>query len=452
MYTLRYHNSIYTFPIFTTDCNNVPLLLVTGRMEATHLLELYECYADVNNNHPTSYTDNHPDILERRIHQSPDLEVVSWNHGDLQYYVGLNTGYALQNAYYNARVAFGEALQPAGWNRLDPWRRYDFATELDKLGMPLIPEPSEFHNGVYHLPFESLEKLQHVVHRNNVYALSLYAYSYIINAVLMRNYHNLAPSGYMRGSPTFVGAERRWRRLHGFPVLDRSEDDQSAAGELSDLNNQADSELNRYNTDFDMLAEEQEDSADALAAAAPPDTNSSMETEEPAPADSFNSASWQEGALRSTFNREGLISFALANVELLRSLRERRDDHAPFSNMSNAGSPPVVPSSIPELDLYDLIERLEAIADPRGSVELMERGRRGRVDQPDWEWPTDPAPANAPAMGSPRWPTNTQQHTPPLNWEDYWSTMSGEGFTHDQLNVGGSLVDHVIFTHPSVTN
>ncbi|KDN51951.1 hypothetical protein RSAG8_00502, partial [Rhizoctonia solani AG-8 WAC10335] len=58
-------------------------------------------------------------------------------------------------------TVFGEALQPVGWNRLEPWRDYDFTTELAQLRMPLIPQPETFHEGAYHFPYESLAELQH---------------------------------------------------------------------------------------------------------------------------------------------------------------------------------------------------------------------------------------------------------------------------------------------------
>ncbi|KDN40002.1 hypothetical protein RSAG8_08451, partial [Rhizoctonia solani AG-8 WAC10335] len=206
-------DSYYYFPIFTTYRNDVPLTVE-------------------HNNHLSPYSEWHPDPLERRIHQYPDVEVLAWDDHDPQWYIGLDTSHALNGAYRHALQVFGDAVQPAGWNRREPWLSYDFTTPLAQLGMPYLPKPTSFYDGLYHLPFETLEELQLKVHHNNFYAMCLIASAFVINAVKMNNYHNLAHSGYMRGSPGFVAAHRYWCRLNRHPVTDRSEDDESTAGEF----------------------------------------------------------------------------------------------------------------------------------------------------------------------------------------------------------------------------
>ena len=231
MHFLSRINPRFYHPVFSTYRNDVPMSYKTALWEIQHICELWDCNSDHHNEHPSPYSENHPDPLERRLHESPDVELVSWNHGNPQWYVGLHTNYALGSAYRLLRQVLGEALQPNGWNRNDPWRRYDFAEKLTKLGMPHIPEPETFYEGVYHLPFDSLEELQYIVHGNNFYAMCSFAIADIIDALKLTRFNNFVRAGYMRGSPGFVAAECRWQRSRGLPNTELSEDDLSEAGE-----------------------------------------------------------------------------------------------------------------------------------------------------------------------------------------------------------------------------
>ncbi|CAE6501085.1 unnamed protein product, partial [Rhizoctonia solani] len=162
--------------------NDVPLSWETGILEATHLSELYLVYADQHNDHLSPYSDSHPDPLERCVHEYPDIESVTWEDHEPHWYIGITLSHALNNAYRRARQVFGDALQPEGWDRLEPWRTYNFEAELATLRMPNIPQPIAFHEGAYHFPFNSRIELQRIVHLNNFYAMCLYAYAIIINA------------------------------------------------------------------------------------------------------------------------------------------------------------------------------------------------------------------------------------------------------------------------------
>ncbi|KDN39704.1 hypothetical protein RSAG8_08622, partial [Rhizoctonia solani AG-8 WAC10335] len=268
---------------FTTLTNiTTTLRLTTGIYEAEHIRELLLYYADKHNDHPSPYSEYHPDPLERRIHQYPDVEHYSFGGLDAHWYVGVHTCHALNGAYFHALQAFGDALQPDKWNRREPWLYYDFDAALARLGMQPLPRPHTFHQGLYHVPFESFTELQRTVHRNNFFAMCLFATAYVVNAVKMNHFHNLAYAGYMRGSPGFVSAHRHWCRVRGYPVLDRSQDDDSAAGEfkLSNLTLRLKFTSGEL-TDFDALVQEQWESVDALAASSPAAPDTPMEEDEP---------------------------------------------------------------------------------------------------------------------------------------------------------------------------
>ncbi|EUC53872.1 hypothetical protein RSOL_019000, partial [Rhizoctonia solani AG-3 Rhs1AP] len=439
MYSLRLpppSRTVYLFPIFSTERNDLPLSPETGIFEVQHVVDLFNCHGGKHNDHLSPYSELHPDILERRFHQLPEVEMVTWDNSDPLWYISLCANNALDAAYRHARIVLGDALQPTGWNRRDPWYPYDFEGELKKLGMPFIPQPLTFQDGAYPLPFETLAQLQHEVHRNNFYAMCITAIAYIVNAVKMNHYHNLCYAGYMRGSPGFVSAHRRWCRLNGFPVLDRSEDDESAA-------------------DFELLEQEQSDSVGALAH---PNPAASMELEQDEAIEAASDIDWEAGAYRRHFGHSDLAPcaiagsqtrapFAVANNELLRSLRQRRDDLRLGLAATGNGAPPVLQFTFPDFDIDDLIERLEALPGEPEASDLL--GWDYDAVSPVRDRPTEGATSTAPMADSPRWPNLVQQATPPLNWEDFWCTLEGEGI--DTADSQGTLAEHVILTHPSVS-
>ncbi|KAF8747199.1 hypothetical protein RHS01_11400 [Rhizoctonia solani] len=228
---MSFAQSFYCFPIFTTYRNDVPLSPETGIIEANHVRDLYYIYANRHNDHPSPYSENHPDPLERRIHAMPDVEVflMADDHPP-QWFLGVDLAHALHGAYYHALQVFGDAVQPTGWNCHDPWGNYDYASKLEEINFPYIPCPICFTRDLYHFPFDTFHELQRQVHHNNFYVICLNALSIIINATKQNHYSNLAHVGYIRGSPACVSAHRFWCRLHGHPVIDGSEDDLSDAG------------------------------------------------------------------------------------------------------------------------------------------------------------------------------------------------------------------------------
>jgi hypothetical protein len=77
-------------------------VLFVGRqafIEAYHLIDLYTCYADKHNDHWTPYNYNHPDVLERRIYQSPDIVIIGDLDSDERWRVSLSTATALRTAF-----------------------------------------------------------------------------------------------------------------------------------------------------------------------------------------------------------------------------------------------------------------------------------------------------------------------------------------------------------------
>ncbi|KAF8750292.1 hypothetical protein RHS01_09342 [Rhizoctonia solani] len=138
---MSFAQSFYCFPIFTTYRNDVPLSPETGIIEANHVRDLYYIYANrtMITLHPTQ---NHPDPLERRIHAMPDVEVflMADDHPP-QWFLGVDLAHALHGAYYHALQVFGDAVQPTGWNRHDPWGNYDYASKLEEINFPYIPCP-----------------------------------------------------------------------------------------------------------------------------------------------------------------------------------------------------------------------------------------------------------------------------------------------------------------------
>ncbi|CAE6421165.1 unnamed protein product [Rhizoctonia solani] len=427
--TMWRDDHFYYHPIYTTYRNDVPLSPEAGVMEATHTVDLYHDYADKHNDHYSPYSERHPDPLERRIYEPPDVEVYTYGEHEPQWYVGLNLCHALNGAYWHGLQTFGDAVQPEGWDREQPYLNYDFGSQLAKLGMPYIPKPLGFHEGLYHLPFDSLADLQRHVHHNNFYIICLIATARIIDAVKMTDYHNLAYASYMRGSPALVSAHRHWCRTHGYLVLDRSEDDESTA-------------------DFELSADEQEASMDALAPISPAITRSPAEEEALAlqPGEHvFDPTAGMREVFPRNVNRG---PFALANMELLRSLRGQWNDFEHASNAATSGSPPIRLSGLPEFDVESLVARLQEASTSRTSPEPT--GWGSDVAESEWEWPTNPADPNVPRLGSPSWPTITQQATPPLSWEDYWSTIKGEEASLDEdTEMTSDLVDHIIQTHPA---
>ncbi|KAF8749955.1 hypothetical protein RHS01_09621 [Rhizoctonia solani] len=155
--------------------------------------------------HPTQ---NHPDPLERRIHAMPDVEVflMADDHPP-QWFLGVDLAHALHGAYYHALQVFGDAVQPTGWNRHDPWGNYDYASKLEEINFPYIPRPICFTSISTTSPLTPSMNYS-AKSTTTISMSSVSTRSIIINATKQNHYSNLAHVGYIRGSPACVSAHR----------------------------------------------------------------------------------------------------------------------------------------------------------------------------------------------------------------------------------------------------
>jgi hypothetical protein len=99
------------------------------------------CYADKHNDHWTLYNYNHPDVLECRIYQSPNIEIIGDLDSDKCWRVSLSTATALRTAFRQVRINLGEATGLPNWNHDRPWDDYEFGPALIVAGFPYIPKP-----------------------------------------------------------------------------------------------------------------------------------------------------------------------------------------------------------------------------------------------------------------------------------------------------------------------
>ncbi|KAF8747863.1 hypothetical protein RHS01_11218 [Rhizoctonia solani] len=376
---MSFAQSFYCFPIFTTYRNDVPL---------------------------SPETENHPDPLERRIHAMPDVEVflMADDHPP-QWFLGVDLAHALHGAYYHALQVFGDAVQPTGWNRHDPWGNYDYASKLEEINFPYIPCPICFTRDLYHFPFDTFHELQRQVHHNNFYVICLNALSIIINATKQNHYSNLAHVGYICGSPACVSAHRFWCRLHGHPVIDSSEDDLSDAG----------FPINGYDADDE-----------SLGPLTPPTEVSLPPALEEFAEQIFNYAAW--GIEPPVIPESHGIQW-LGQQYGIHSLRRTRRQRS-YQQLAQVA---VVQDADP--------------APPSFSADFVES---------IWEWPGEPQPVAD--LGPPEWPSVPQQHTPPFSWEDHWHEVCARDLRTKgdmDFDIGGGIeisANHVIQTRPVTSN
>jgi hypothetical protein len=218
-------------PAFTPYHNDVSLIGRQAFIEAYHLVDLYNCYADKHNDHWTPYNYNHPDVLERRIWQAPDLEIIGDLDSDERWRVSLSTATALRTAFQQARINLGEALLLPNWNRSRPWDNYNFELALLEEGFPYIPEPEGWSGpdaltqnfGTYYEVTEHVSLLQ-------FYTICIHVLSQIYGAYTYHNNTEKMWAGYIRGSPGLVAAHRYWMCKEGYKVPPDSQDTLSDDG------------------------------------------------------------------------------------------------------------------------------------------------------------------------------------------------------------------------------
>ncbi|GAB1528058.1 hypothetical protein RhiTH_011249 [Rhizoctonia solani] len=415
---MPHFDNLYYYPIFTTYCNNVPLNSHSGIVKARHIFELYHCYADKHNNHTSPYLEWHLDPLERRIHQLPDVEAYHWDDLETHWYVGISTSHALHGAYRHALQTLGDALQPENWDCSDPWRDYNFDNKLAEIGMLHIPKPASFQEGVYSLAFHSFHKLQQQVHHNNFYAMCLIALAYVVNAVQMNHYHNLAYAGYMRGSPGFVSAHHYWCRIHGYAVTNLSKDDESTAGE-SGLANLPDKLIFRtrvVHTEFEPGEQDQDQEVDKLAPDLLPPALSPME---------------EEG--QPVVSGEPSIDTRLSEM-LRKHLTLNGIDQPPCVDSQPHFLPASPIAGLSEQGLEFLLQRLQEVAlqQQKGEV-TKERSGTAAIE---WKWSAEPDQSSEPLKGLPEWVPDALNLDSSSTWEVYWEGQREES--------QGNLASHLI--------
>ncbi|GAB1528367.1 hypothetical protein RhiTH_011561 [Rhizoctonia solani] len=427
---MSFSQDYYCYPIFTSYRNDVPLTPELGIIEASHVRDLYYVYANRHNDHYSPYSENHPDPLERRIHAMPDIEVFLMDDDHPpQWFLGIDLTHALHGAYTHALRVFGEAVQPAGWNRREPWANYDYATELVKIGFPYIPRPICFKEDVYHFPADSFHELQQQVHHNNFYAICLNALSIIITATKQMEYSNIAHVGYIRGSPACVLAHRFWCRLHGHPVVEHSEDDLSDAG----------FPVNGYDGDDK-----------ALGPITPPPENVPPPQLVDFAEVPFDYAAWGLSPQESS-KQPKTAYLGYQNGDSFTA-----PEYAPLHAANEAGEFPAPEyAHSHEFDIAALTQQLSLVAVAQ-SVESVSPGFGNDFVASVWEWPGEPNPVVE--LGPPEWPTVPQQHTPPFSWEDHWHEVHARDLELDNnqgVNIGGGLEidsEHIIRPLSVVTN
>ncbi|KAG8689235.1 hypothetical protein FRC08_011037 [Ceratobasidium sp. 394] len=204
---------------------DVPMTENNALQEAFHVAHLYEIYAPMYNRHPSLYNEDHVDVLHRRIAYPPDVEASNFLDWGKYYTISWNTGHALRNAFTQARIKLGEAVQPIGWTKANPWGIYDFFTPLNKAGFPHIPEPEGVAGDLALTGFfwDESEMRSHVA-RLQFWAICTATLADIYSAYTYRKGHNMMYAGYTHSSPALVAAHRLYSRIAKYDVQPQSMD------------------------------------------------------------------------------------------------------------------------------------------------------------------------------------------------------------------------------------
>ncbi|QRW26574.1 hypothetical protein RhiXN_12235 [Rhizoctonia solani] len=402
---MSFSQDYYCYPIFTSYRNDVPLTPELGIIEASHVRDL---------------------PLERRIHAMPDIEVFLMDDDHPpQWFLGIDLTHALHGAYTHALCVFGEAVQPAGWNRRKPWANYDYATELVKIGFPYIPRPICFKEDVYHFPANSFHKLQQQVHHNNFYAFAsmlCQLLSLLLNrwSIVTWPMLGIFAAPHLRFGASFLvpftwspssrtlqrQSVRRRVSIAGFPV-NGYDGDNEALGPITPP---------PENVPPPQLVDFAEVPFDYAAWGLPPRESS----EQP------------ETAYLGYQNGD---SFTAPEYAPLHAANEAGEFPAPEYAHSH------------EFDIAALTQQLSLVAVAQ-SVESVSPGFGNDFVASVWEWPGEPNPVVD--LGPPEWPTVPQQHTPPFSWEDHWHEVHARDLelsNNQGVDIGGGLEidsEHII--------
>ncbi|KAB5587517.1 hypothetical protein CTheo_9044 [Ceratobasidium theobromae] len=162
-------------PVFSCERMDIPFRgMYQGITEAQHISELYRVYHLKHNDHWMPYNYSHPDVLERRMYDQPDIERNAFLGGYI-WRISETTTAALRVAFTRVWINLGDACRPVGWNREHPWLNYDFHTPLCAQGFPYLAPPEGFRPDAFSSPFNSLQALQSQVHHFQFYAICMHA-------------------------------------------------------------------------------------------------------------------------------------------------------------------------------------------------------------------------------------------------------------------------------------
>jgi hypothetical protein len=219
-------------PIFIPYHNDVLFVGRQAFIEAYHLIDLYTCYANKHNDHWTPYNYNHPDVLERHIYQSPDIEIIGDLDSDERWRVSLSTATVLHMAFHQVHINLGKATGLPNWNHNRPWDDYEFGPALIVAGFPYIPEPEGWSRpDALTQNFSAYyELVEHAAHLQ-FYSICIHILSQIYAAHTFLNYTEQMWAGYVWSSPGLVAACCYWMRKEGYSVPPDSQDTLSNDGE-----------------------------------------------------------------------------------------------------------------------------------------------------------------------------------------------------------------------------
>ncbi|KAG9080088.1 hypothetical protein FS749_008130 [Ceratobasidium sp. UAMH 11750] len=193
--------------------------------EAFHVAHLYEIYAPMYNRHPSIYNKDHMDVLHCRIPYPPDVETSNFLDWGKYSTISWNTGHALRNAFMQARVKLGEAVQPIRWTKANPWGIYDCFTPLNNTGFPCIPEPEGVAGDLALTGFFWDEpEMRAYIACLQFWAICTMTLADIYSAYTYRKGHNTMYTGYTHSSPALIAAHCLYSRIAKYDVQPQSMD------------------------------------------------------------------------------------------------------------------------------------------------------------------------------------------------------------------------------------
>ncbi|KAH7322217.1 hypothetical protein B0J17DRAFT_723554 [Rhizoctonia solani] len=118
---------------------------------------------------------------------------------------------------------------------------------------------------------------------------------------------------------------------------------------------------------------------------------------------SFDAQEWQDRAFCQHYSNNGSNSFAIANHKLLQSFWKQWDNIDSISTLATTSSLPLVPSSIPNVNIDNLIECLAEITAIQATG--IPTGWGINMDKFEQNRSTKPTSPDAVSLGLPQWTT-----------------------------------------------